>query len=161
MEKVTIYGCIIKDFHHFKKVYYWTNPHNLELQIGDKVRVPSKKTETAIGKIVKIIECDKDKTADYSKRSYEKMQAIIGKVEKKNYKDKIIDLANIIIPEHFSMPKEEKMREKRQYFEDNRHVASPIIITFQDNKALLKDGYTSYLILKEHGINCAMAKVEE
>ena len=46
-------------------------------------------------------------------------------------------------------PKPEKMRQKKQYFEETGSLQSEIVL---DSGGHLIDGYTSYLLAKAHGI---------
>lgn len=59
---------------------------------------------------------------------------------------KIINIKNIKIPEHFSKPHKNKMKERWNYIRENKKFKVPIVVDSNNN---LKDGYTSYLIAKE------------
>lgn len=58
-----------------------------------------------------------------------------------------VDIKNIKIPKHFTKPNAEKLKERFDYYKQNKKFKKPIII---DNNYTLIDGYTSYLIAKNY-----------
>lgn len=58
-----------------------------------------------------------------------------------------VDIKNIKIPKHFTKPNAAKLKERFDYYKQNKRFKKPIII---DNNYTLIDGYTSYLIAKNY-----------
>jgi len=54
-------------------------------------------------------------------------------------------LENIKIPKHFVKPKQKKLKERLEYFAQNKIFKVPIVI---NKNGELIDGYTSYLVAK-------------
>lgn len=62
----------------------------------------------------------------------------------------IIKLEHITIPKHFRKPKKEKIEERKKYFESYKNFETSIIL---NDKNVLIDGYTTYLIAKENKLS--------
>ena len=58
-----------------------------------------------------------------------------------------IDIKKIKILKHFTKPNSEKLKERFDYYKQNKKFKAPIII---DSNYNLIDGYTSYLIAKNY-----------
>ena len=58
-----------------------------------------------------------------------------------------IDMQDIKIPKYFTKPNPKKLKERFDYYKQHKRFKVPIII---DNDYTLIDGYTSYLIAKNH-----------
>lgn len=62
----------------------------------------------------------------------------------------IIKLKDITIPKHFRKPKKEKIEERKKYFKNYKNFETSIIL---NDRNVLIDGYTTYLIAKENKLS--------
>lgn len=72
--------------------------------------------------------------------------------------DLLKDLSILIkIPENFTKPNKNKLKNRIEYYNKNKCFEVPIII---DPSNMLLDGYTSYLIAKQYNLKTVQAKVK-
>lgn len=96
----------------------------------------------------KIIE-EKEKELHIQKLLNEKYKESILNAERM-VDFEIIKLQDISIPKYFRKVRTEKLTERRKYFEDYNNFETSIIL---NEKNVLIDGYTTYLIAKENGLS--------
>ena len=100
----------------------------------------------------------RDAIIDIQQEHIELQDSMINDLlEEINKKTKIVKLADIKIPEHFTKPRKDKMKRRIEFFNKNKCFATPIII--EKDTMMLIDGYTSYLIAKKY--NLENVEVEE
>lgn len=69
----------------------------------------------------------------------------------------VIETDLIKIPENFTKPNKNKLKNRIEYYNKNKCFEVPIII---DPNNMLLDGYTSYLIAKKYNLKTVQAKVK-
>ncbi len=69
----------------------------------------------------------------------------------------VIETDLIKIPENFTKPNKNKLKNRIEYYNKNKCFEVPIII---DPSNMLLDGYTSYLIAKQYNLKTVQAKVK-
>ena len=69
----------------------------------------------------------------------------------------VIETDLIKIPENFTKPNKNKLKNRIEYYNKNKCFKVPIII---DPSNMLLDGYTSYLIAKQYNLKTVQAKVK-
>lgn len=67
----------------------------------------------------------------------------------KDIQDNTININDIKIPQYFKKPNKIKMQKKLEYFSKNHCLQNPIVV---DKNNVLRDGYISYLIIKNYTI---------
>ena len=70
----------------------------------------------------------------------------LARIIKKPIDGEIIEIDKIIINKCFRKPNKNKLEERRKYYKEHKYFKVPVIL---DNKNLLVDGYTTYLLAKE------------
>ena len=68
-----------------------------------------------------------------------------------------IDIKDIKIPKYFTKPNPKKLKERFDYYKQNKRFKAPIVI---DSNYTLIDGYTSYLIAKNYNKISVIAHVK-
>ena len=96
----------------------------------------------------KIIE-DKERNISIQKKINNHLKNCIENAERM-IDFEIIKLDHITIPKHFRKPKKEKIEERKKYFESYKNFETSIIL---NDKNVLIDGYTTYLIAKENKLS--------
>lgn len=76
------------------------------------------------------------------------MEVEIMNITQRPLEGEIIPIECIKIKKYFKKPRKTKMEEKEEYFNKHGYFRSTIILN--KNNVLL-DGYTTYLLAKEHG----------
>lgn len=80
-----------------------------------------------------------EKTVKYAQENIDEMAKIINRPRE----GEIVKLENIIIPDYFVPPKDEKIWRREQYYKRNGYFRSTIIL---NKNNLLVDGYTTYIL---------------
>lgn len=123
-----------------RKVRMWRNPHNLNINVGDKAYLKNRNEVIEEECRYKII-CDKDATTNFAGHKYEEIKPILKK------STMLVPIEEIEIDKTWQTPNKAKFEAKlKHYNETQQFIDNIILIKGKDKKYKLVDGYTTYLI---------------
>lgn len=85
-----------------------------------------------------------EKTIKYAQKDIDELSRILNRPKE----GEIVKIKNIKIPYHFTEPRKEKLRKRKQYYKKYGYFKSRVIL---NKNNLLIDGYTTYLLALNMG----------
>lgn len=85
-----------------------------------------------------------DSYEELNKAQSQLIVSLYGELDKEK---RTMYLEDIKIPKNFTKPGKKKLDRRFKYYEENKCFRVPIIV---DERNILEDGYTSYLIAKKY-----------
>lgn len=95
----------------------------------------------------KVNKMDKALIGSYEELNQTQSKVIVSLYGELDKEKRIMYLEDIKIPKNFTKPGKKKLDRRFKYYEENKCFRVPIIV---DERNILEDGYTSYLIAKKY-----------